>query len=228
MRSLASARVLVTGFEPFGGDATNPSASVALALHGQRLDLGAVKVDIQGVVLPCVFEGALHALRQALKSVQPSVALSLGLAGDRIGLSFERVALNLVDARIPDNAGAQPVDVRVVPRSSRAACFSTLPVKAMCAAVHAQGLPASLSLSAGTYVCNAVMFALLHEAARDARRGHVMRAGFCHLPRDTTMVPHHIGVAPMPIEDMVRGVRVALSVAVSTTQDIKSLGGEIA
>lgn len=225
---MPTCRVLVTGFEPFGGDATNPSAQAVEALHGQRWQCGDALVEVQGVVLPCVFHDALRALRRSVMTVQPSVALSLGLAGDRIGLSFERVAVNLIDARIPDNQGHQPVDVRVLPRTARDAYFTTLPVKAMCEAVQAEGLPAGLSLSAGTYVCNAVMFALMHEAAKATRRGHPMRAGFCHLPRDTTMGVHRPGVPSMALADMVRGLRVALLTALNTDQDRLTPGGEIA
>src|SRR5690606_29511492 len=128
--------------------------------------------DVRAVELPCVFDAAPRALAAALAEHTPDVVVALGLASGRLGVTPERVAVNLGDARIPDNAGAQPRDAEVVP-GGPVAYFSTLPVKAAVAAVHEAGLPASMSMSAGTYVCNATFYALQHATA-----GTSIRSGF--------------------------------------------------
>ena len=151
------APILVTGFEPFGGESVNPSALVAQALHGRTID-GA---PVLGMVLPCVFGAAIDALRTALDRHRPRLVLALGQAAGRAAFSLERVAINVDDARIPDNAGAQPVD-RPVVAGAPAARFTTLPVKAMVAALREAGHPAELSNSAGTFVCNHVFYGLQH------------------------------------------------------------------
>src|SRR6185312_3831700 len=121
--------VLLTGFTPFDGDALNPSWQAVRALDGKRI----ARHRVVAVELPTEFGAALPALRRALRTVQPRLAIAFGLAGGRTGISLERVAINVIDARIPDNAGAQPIDVPVL-RSGPAAYFSTLPIKAMLAA----------------------------------------------------------------------------------------------
>jgi pyroglutamyl-peptidase len=128
------------------------------------------------VQLPCVFAQALPVLQQALKQHQPDIALALGQAEGRCDFSVERVAINVMDARIPDNAGAQPVDVPVV-ASGPAAYFSTLPIKALVAGLRAAGFSASVSQTAGTFVCNQVFYALQHTLA-----GLGVHSGFVHLP----------------------------------------------
>jgi len=164
--------MLVTGFEPFGAHETNASGQAALALNGQRL-AGARLVGLQ---LPCRFDAASAALRSALDAHRPDWVLALGLAPARQGFSLERVAINLIDARIPDNAGAQPID-QPVRAGAAPALFATLPVKAMAAALRAAGRRAELSLSAGSYVCNHVFFTLM--LALQERPG--ARGGFMHV-----------------------------------------------
>jgi pyroglutamyl-peptidase len=165
-------RILLTGFEPFGGQSLNPSWEVARALHGQTMQ-GAQIVAVQ---LPCVFAQALPALQQALTQHLPDIALALGQAEGRCDFSVERVAINVMDARIPDNAGAQPVDVPVV-AGGPAAYFSTLPIKALVAGLRAAGFAASVSQTAGTFVCNQVFYALQHTLS-----GLGVHSGFVHLP----------------------------------------------
>lgn len=168
----AAPRILLTGFEPFGGQRLNPSWEVARALDGAVL--GAARV--QSLQLPCAFEASLQVLRQALQTVQPDVVLALGQAEGRSDVSVERVALNVQDARIPDNSGAQPVDTPVV-AGAPDAYFSTLPIKRLVQTLRHAGLPASVSQTAGTFVCNHVFYALQHTLA-----GRGVRSGFIHLP----------------------------------------------
>ncbi|KJS53963.1 pyroglutamyl-peptidase I [Streptomyces rubellomurinus] len=167
-------RVLLTGFEPFDGAALNPSWEVA-RLVAEQPPAG---MEVTPVRLSCVFGRAAEELRTAVRGSDPDVVLCLGQATGRPDVGVERIAVNVDDARIPDNAGRQPVDRPVVP-GGPAAYFAALPVKACVAAVREAGLPASLSHSAGTFVCNHVFYALMHLIAteRPATRG-----GFVHLP----------------------------------------------
>jgi pyroglutamyl-peptidase len=201
--------LLVSGFEPFGGDRVNPSAEVARALHGRTID-GA---PVVGIVLPCVFGASIDTLRNAIDTHRPQLVLALGQAAGREGFTLERVAINLDDARIADNAGAQPIDAPVVARGT-AAHFTTLPIKAMVAALHSAGHTASVSYSAGTFVCNHVFYGLQHALKR--RRS--VRSGFMHLP----CLPEQ--AAPqqpsLPLTTMVEGVAIALATALAVHDDL--------
>ncbi len=217
--------LLLTGFEPFGGEPINPSWQVAQALHGQTV----AGARVQALCLPCAFGSALQALGEALQAVQPALVLCLGQAQGRCDFSLERVAINVDDARIADNAGACPIDQPVVP-GGPAAYFSSLPIKAMVAALRAAGLPASVSQTAGTYVCNHVFYGLMHELARantPALRdpGPACRGGFMHLPLLPEQAARHPGVASLPLQTLVDGVRLALHTAWLTHSDLALSGG---
>lgn len=212
-------RILLTGFEPFGGDAVNPSALVCSALHGQSVALATV----HAVELPCVFGRALQALDEALVATSPVLVLALGLAAGRAEISLERVAVNIDDARIADNSGAQPVDVPVV-AGGPAAYFSTLPVKAIAAALREAGLPAAVSQTAGTFVCNHVFYGLQHRLA-----GTGVRSGFVHVPLLDSQAGAHPGLPTLPLGELVRGVRLALEVALTHEgADARIAGGAVA
>lgn len=198
-------RVLVTGFEPFGGEAINPSWDVAQALHGQVRD-GA---RITAVQLPCVFAASLPALRAAIRRHRPQLVLCLGLAGSRSAIGLERVAVNLCDARIADNAGAMPAGDPVV-AGGPAAYFTRLPVKALVQRLQAAGLPAELSLSAGSFVCNQVMYGLLHAL----RRQPAVQAGFIHLPPLPAQAAAHPGSRPLALAEQVRALELAVDALV--------------
>jgi len=210
--------VLLMGFEPFGGESINPSWRVAQALHGEVI-AGAQVVAVQ---LPCVFGVALSALQQALAQHGPHLVLvlALGQATGRCELTPERVAINVDDARIPDNAGARPVDTAVVP-GGPAAYFSTLPIKAMVAAMRAEGVPASVSQTAGTFVCNHVFYGLMH--ALQTRRG--VRGGFMHVPLLPEQAARLPGQPSLELATQVAGVRVALSTALLWHDDLHATGG---
>ena len=166
-------KILLTAFDPFGGETENISQQVLEALPDRVAGAELVKL-----LLPTVFRAAGERALEAAERIRPDAVLSLGQAAGRRALTPERVAVNLMDARIPDNAGFQPMDEPVVP-GGPAAYFSTLPVKAMVRAMEAAGAPAQLSLSAGTFVCNSLMYTLLHWAALSAPE---IRCGFLHLP----------------------------------------------
>ena len=165
--------ILITGFEPFGGDRRNPSAEIAQALAGTQIG----GCTIVGAVLPCVFGKSWRVLRGLVRKHRPELVICLGLAATRTEITPERVAINVDDARIPDNAGRQPVD-RPIVRGGPTAYWSTLPIKAIVVAVQRRGIAASVSSSAGTFVCNHVFYGLLH----DLRRSRSVRGGFIHVP----------------------------------------------
>jgi pyroglutamyl-peptidase len=196
--------ILLIGFEPFGGEAINPAQSV---LHGfDGLELGGHRVLT--ALLPVTFRDAVPALERELDRTQATIVLGVGQAGGRARMSVERVAVNLVDARIADNAGEQPVDVPVIP-GAPSAYFASLPVKLMFKAMQERGIPAELSLSAGTYVCNAVFFAMEHRATQ--RPG--LRAGFIHVPYLPAQAARHPLAPSMDVATMREGLLAALEAA---------------
>lgn len=209
--------ILLTGFEPFGGERINPSWELARALDDQQI--GAARVVAR--CLPCVFGAALTSLEQALQEIQPVLVLALGQAGGRAELSLERVAINVIDARIADNAGHQPIDEPVV-AGAAAAYFSTLPIKAMVAGLRAAGLPAGISQTAGTFVCNQVFYGLQHQLS-----GGSVRSGFMHIPLLPEQAAHLPGQASMALSTMVEGVRLALALALRVETDLRQAGGSI-
>jgi pyroglutamyl-peptidase len=195
-------KVLVTGFEPFAGERVNASLEAVRRLP-QRI--GAMEVVT--AELPTSYARALPALEAAITRANPELVLCVGQAGDRAALCVERVAVNLQDARIPDNDGAQPVDASIV-AAGPAAYLATLPVRAAVAALRAAELPVQMSMSAGTFVCNHVFYGLMRLAAagRPAFRG-----GFLHVPcLPGQAVP---GAPSMPLDDIVRGIGIVLEAA---------------
>ena len=204
--------VLLTGFDPFGGAAVNPSWMAVQALHGRRV----AGHRIVGAPLPTVFGQSLVVLRELLDRHKPALAVCCGQAGGRTALSLERVAINVNDARIADNALAQPVDTPVVP-GGPAAYFTSLPIKAL----QREGINAEVSQTAGTFVCNHVFYGLMHELA--TRRGFMhARGGLIHVP----WLPRQ-GQPSMRLEEVVRGLRVAIACALGTDTDIRKQAGAL-
>lgn len=164
---------LVTGFDPFDGDPINPSYEAV-----RRLPACIGTLDVVTAQLPTSFNRGTVKLRALMRRERPDIVLCVGLAADRRAISIERVAVNLDDARLPDNDGARPADKPVV-RGGPTAYFSTLPVRAIIKRLGVESIPCELSMSAGTFVCNHVFYALMHLAAR---RAVPLRAGFVHVP----------------------------------------------
>jgi len=208
--------VLITGFEPFGGETVNPSWEVVKLLDGTIID------DCRVVArqLPCVFGESLEVLNAAIDALQPSVVLAIGQAGGRVDVTVERVAINVDDARIPDNRGQQPVDVAIVP-DGPAAWFSTLPIKAMVEALREAGIPASVSQTAGTFVCNHVMYGVLHKLADRPE----VKGGFIHIPYLPEQAAAHPGAPSMATHTLKKGLEIAIAVALRQEHDIKVVGG---
>lgn len=208
--------VLITGFEPFDGETLNPSWEVVKLLDGMIID------DCRVVArqLPCVFGESLEVLNAAIDALQPSVVLAVGQAGGRVDMTVERVAINVDDARIPDNRGQQPVDVAIVP-GGPAAWFSTLPIKAMVEALRQAGIPASVSQTAGTFVCNHVMYGVLHKLADRPE----VKGGFIHIPYLPEQAASHPGAPSMAMHTLKQGLEIAITVALRQAYDIKATGG---
>ncbi len=188
--------VLLTGFDAFGGETVNPSWLAVQRLHGRQV-AGHRVVARQ---LPTVFGASVQALQGHIDRWQPRLVLATGLAANRRAMSLERVAINVDDARMPDNAGAQPIDRPVVP-GGPAAYFTTLPIKAMLLALQDAGYPAEVSQTAGTFVCNHLFYGLLHGL----REAVGVRAGFVHVPP----------LAVMDLETLVAGLALAVRVALT-------------
>lgn len=191
----------MTAFEPFGGETVNPSQTAVAVLRGLALP----GIELRTLSLPTCFGHSLALIERTLDEWPADVVLAVGLAGGRSGLSVERVAINLDDARIPDNAGQQPIDQPVV-AGAPAAYFSALPVKAMVAAIRDAGIDAAVSHSAGTFVCNHVFFGLSHMAAT---RRPGLRCGFIHIPWAPEQAEHHGGPS-LDAAGVARGLAAAL------------------
>ncbi|CAI1684957.1 pyroglutamyl-peptidase I [Serratia marcescens] len=209
-------KVLITGFEPFGGERLNPSWEVVKQLNDMEL-VGARIVARQ---LPCVFGAALEALNAAIDEVQPVMVLAIGQAGGRTDITIERVAINVDDARIPDNQGQQPVDEPIV-AGGPAAYFSTLPIKAMVSSMREAGIPASVSQTAGTYVCNHVMYGLLHRLSGQRE----VKGGFIHIPYLPEQAAAHPGAPSMAASTVLFALELAVSIALQVEHDLKVVGG---
>lgn len=209
--------ILVTGFDPFGGEKVNPALEAVKSLpseiHG---------AEIHWVEIPTVFYKAADVLETAIVRFQPDAVLCIGQAGGRASLTPERVAINQDDARIPDNQGNQPIDTPIR-LDGEAAYFSTLPIKAMVQAIKEEGLPATVSNTAGTFVCNHLMYQALYLADKKFPN---MRAGFMHIPYMTEQVINKPNTASMNLTDIVRGIEAAIGAIVDyKDKDIKLVGG---
>lgn len=211
--------VLLTGFDPFGGDTVNPSWEAVSRLHDEVI----AGHRVIGVQLPTSFARAPKVLRAAIRRHAPSLVLCIGQAGGRAAVSLERVAINVDDARIPDNDNAQPVDVRIV-RRGPAAHFSTLPIKAMFAALRDAGIPAEISQTAGTFVCNHVFYALMHTAAAKPARTRP-RAGFVHIPFLPEQAHGRPGAPALPLDTVVAALNILIGTALTTREDDRIAAG---
>ena len=199
---------LLTGFDAFDGASLNPSWLAVKAIDGELL----VGHRIRVAQLPTAFDASLKELKHLLRLHKPTLVICVGQAGGRSALSLERVAININDASIADNAGAQPLDTPVV-QGGPAAYFSTLPIKAMLIALLRAGMAAEVSQSAGTFVCNHVFYGLMHELSKKsiAADKKPARGGFVHVP----FLPEQ-GAPSMHLNDMVAGLRLAVQTALLT------------
>ncbi|MGY5128392.1 pyroglutamyl-peptidase I [Streptomyces nigrescens] len=209
-------RVLLTGFAPFDGESTNPSwQAVRAAAAGPPAGIEASAIE-----LPCIYGASIAVLRAAIEETRPEIVVCVGQAGGRPDITVERVALNVDDARIPDASGAEPIDEAIVP-GGPAAYFSTLPIKACVEAVRAAGLPASVSNTAGTFVCNHVFYGLAHLIATELPD---VRGGFVHVPYTPEQVVDRAEPS-LPVDAAARALREIARTAARTRTDIRVAGG---
>jgi pyroglutamyl-peptidase len=222
--------VLVTGFDAFGGESVNPSWDIC-----ERLPKKIAGQRVETCRVPCEFGRAVETVAKAIDRHRPALVILLGQAGGRAHLSVERVAINVTDARIADNGGNQPIDEPIAP-DGPPAYFATLPIKAMVAAMRAVGVPAEVSNSAGTYVCNHLMYGVLHYVdsrfrGNDKKRGgndkNDIRAGFIHVPYSEEQVIDKPAIAGMSVATMLKGVEAAIAAAQRHAVDVKVEGGAL-
>lgn len=211
-------KVLVTGFDPFGGETINPAWEAVKKLSGEIAGAEIVKMQI-----PTVVGKSIEKIHEKMKEIQPDVVLSIGQAGGRFGVTPERVAINVTDARIPDNEGNQPIDEPIF-ADGDAAYFSNLPVKAMVQAIKDAGYPSVLSNTAGTYICNHVMYGILYYIQKEFPN---VRGGFIHVPFAASQVVNKPQTPSMAIADITAALEAAIQAAVENLEDIKAVGGEI-
>lgn len=195
-------KILITGFEPFGGESVNPAYEAVKLLPDMAGNIQIVKMEI-----PTVFGEAGKVVETGILQHQPDAVICVGQAGRRADIGVERVAINLVEASIPDNAGNQPMDVKVQ-EDGDTAYFATIPVKAMVKNIKDHGIPASISYTAGTYVCNSVMYDLLYLIDR---KYPSIRGGFIHVPYATEQgVGKPVGTATMELSTISKALLYAL------------------
>lgn len=211
-------KVLVTGFDPFGGEAVNPALMSVMQLPDEILGVQIIKKEI-----PTVFDKSIEALYATLKEEQPDVVICVGQAGGRPNITVERVAINQDDARIPDNEGAQPID-RPIFEEGPAAYFSTLPIKSMVQNMKEAQIPAAVSNTAGTFVCNHIMYGALHYAATEQPG---LKAGFVHIPYVPMQTIDKPTMPSMSVADIVKGLAVLIETAINVEQDVKVTGGAV-
>jgi pyroglutamyl-peptidase len=209
------ATVLVTGFDPFGGSHVNPSWQAVHAMHGRVIG----GRQVIGGELPTIFGDDLLRLDELLEEHQPELVVCTGQAAGRAAISLERVAINVNDARIHDNAGRKPIDTPVI-AGGPAAYFTTLPIKAMLVELLEAGINAEVSQTAGTFVCNHVFYGLMHLLARPRWEG--TRGGLIHVP----WLPEQ-GQPSMRLDELVAGLELGIACALRTEHDIRKEAGAI-
>ena len=212
-------KILVTGFDPFGGASINPAYEAVKQLPDEIKGAKIVKIEI-----PTVFEKDGKVLEEAIKTEKPDVVICVGQAGGRSGITVEKVAINLMEARIADDEGQQPLN-KAIAEDGETGYFATIPVKAMVANIKAAGIPSSVSYTAGTYVCNDIMYRLLYLAAT---KYHGLKGGFIHvpyLPEQGVNLPE--GTPTMPAETIAKGLELAIEAVVENEEDIHAASGTI-
>lgn len=211
-------KIVVTGFDPFGGASLNPAFEAVRLLPDEIAGHTIIKKEI-----PTVFGKDEEVLRETIQQTKPDAVLCVGQAGGRSAMTVEKVAINLMEARIPDNAGNRPSDMPIC-EDGPTAYFSTLPVKRMVQNIKAQGIPARISYTAGTFVCNDIMYRLLHMIHQTYPQ---MRGGFIHVPycpEQTVELPD--GTPSMSIETISRALACAIEAICENEQDIDVIMGE--
>ncbi|MFP7474513.1 pyroglutamyl-peptidase I [Niallia taxi] len=211
-------KILLTGFDPFGGEATNPALESVKKLDGVKI--GDYLIEAREV--PTVFDESIARLKEYIKEIKPALVICVGQAGGRPDVTIERIAINVNDARIADNQGQQPIDTAVV-EGGPAAYWSSLPIKAIVKAMRKEGVPASVSQTAGTFVCNHIFYGLMNVLEQ---MGNKIKGGFIHIPFLPEQATAHPGQPSMALDTIVKGLKTAVEAAVVTEKDIQEIGGQ--
>ena len=215
-------KILVTGFDPFGGEKINPALETIKRLPDTILGAQIIKLEI-----PTVVGKSLAKITEAVEKENPDAVLSIGQAGGRSEITVERVGINIDDCRIPDNEGNQPIDEPVI-KGGPAAYFVTVPIKAIVENIKAHNIPASISNTAGTFICNHVCYGVAHLAAARTAAGTPMKSGFIHIPFLPEQIIGKPALTPsMSLETIASGITHALEAIVEHGSDIKVSGGKI-
>lgn len=209
-------KVLVTAFDPFGGEKVNPALEAVKKLPDTIAGATVIKQEI-----PTVFKRSIPVLEKAIEENKPDVVLSIGQAGGRFDITVEKVAINLQDARIPDNDNEQPIDEKIF-EDGETAYFATIPVKKIVANINKNGIPASVSYTAGTYVCNNIMYAGLYLINKKFPN---MRGGFIHVPFIPGQAVGKKDTPSMSLENIAKAIEIAIETIVQNEEDIKIVGG---
>lgn len=210
-------KILVTGFAPFGGEPINPALEVVKQLNGKEIN----GYEVVTREIATVFGKSINSLKESIDELKPEVVICVGQAGGRSTITPERVAINIDDARIPDNENNQPIDAEIV-QGGPSAYFTTLPVKAMVKHMNENGIPASVSNTAGTFVCNHIFYGLMNIIS-----GREIRGGFIHIPFLPEQIVRNPGQPSMSLELIVKGLELSIEAALSNQTDIVVVGGEI-
>lgn len=211
-------KVLITGFDPFGGEKINPAWEAVKGIKDIIEGAKIIKLEI-----PTVFNKSIEKVKEAMELEKPDIVLCIGQAGGRYDITIERVAINVDDARIEDNEGNQPIDIPVF-EDGENAYFSNLPIKAMVEEIKGQGIPSSISNSAGTFVCNHIMYGVLYHINKTYKN---MRGGFIHVPFINEQILDKKNQPYMPVEHITKALEAAIKAAVLNNEDIKKSGGAI-
>ena len=211
-------KILLTAFSPFGGEKINPSLEAVKLVKDKILETDIIKLEV-----PTVFGKSIKIVADAIEKEKPDYVLCIGQAGGRYGITPERVAINIDDARIPDNEGNQPID-RPIFADGEPAYFSNLPVKSMVEEIRKEGLPASLSNSAGTYVCNHLMYGVLYTLSKKYKG---VKGGFIHVPFIPEQTVDKPDKPSMSLPDIVRGLEAAIRAVSRNKEDVKRAEGSV-
>ncbi|TFZ39872.1 pyroglutamyl-peptidase I [Soehngenia longivitae] len=210
-------KVLVTGFDPFGGEKVNPAFEAVKRLEDKIAGAQVIKVEI-----PTVFRKSIEILDKKIEEEKPDVVICVGQAGGRFDMTVERVAINISDASIEDNEGNKPIDETIF-EDGENAYFSSLPIKSIVSNIRNEKIPASVSNTAGTYVCNHIMYGLLYLIDKKYKN---IRGGFIHVPYLPEQVVDKRSTPSMNINDIVTALTVAIKTTVETQNDIKISDGK--
>lgn len=209
-------KILLTAFDPFGGKKINPALEAVKLVKAEDLTAELIKLEV-----PTVFHKSIKTVQEAMRKHKPDAVLCVGQAGGRFQLTPERVAINLDDARIPDNEGQQPVDEPIFADGADA-YFASLPIKAMVESIKAENLPAAVSNTAGTFVCNHLMYGVLYTIAKEFPQ---CRGGFIHVPFIPAQVVDKANTPCLSLNDIARGLTASLQAIIAHEHDVKISGG---